>query len=84
MIITNETITLSGKQFARPLQVAPSLGSTFFTPTPHDYPTLFLHDEWVGTSLQKRWLAHGLIQATPKGAKDQAIAIILSAGGSIE
>ena len=78
-----ETITLAGVEFPEPLRVAPEYGAEIWIVDP-----AFAHKSfrriWTGDDIQMKWLRESLLQTTEKGAKDQAKAMILSVGGSLE
>ena len=81
--IKSKTITLAGVKFPEPLRVAPELGTDIWVVFSPCNRIAFL-DIWRDVSFQKPLLKRGGIQATEQGAKDQAKAMILSVGGSLE
>ena len=78
--IKPKTITLAGVEFPEQLRVAPEIDSEFWIAD----PCKIFRDYWQDAWFHKKWLRAGLLQATEQGAKDQAKAMILSVGGSLE
>ena len=75
--------TLAGVEFPEPLLVAPEIGTEIWVVDPASSHKA-LRNVWHGEDFKKEWLRSGLMQLTEKGAKDQAKAMILSVGGSLE
>ena len=83
--IKPKTITLAGIEFPEPLWVAPEIGAEIWIAITTD-PCSPTRCRWIDAMASdfRFWLKLGLLQATEQGAKDQAKAMILSVGGSLE
>ena len=82
--IKRKTITLAGVEFPEPMRAAPEIGADFWIVNlnnPECPPKFIWSDK---NSYDKSWLIAGLLQGTEQGAKNQAKAMILSVGGSLE
>ena len=78
-----KTITLAGIEFPEPLRVDPLPRAAIWIADPAGGCKAF-RNYWEEALCQKDWLRNGLLQVTEQGAKDQARAMILSVGGSLE